>query len=32
VESVKPDDYQLVPLAAIAQLELFDVENFDKET
>jgi hypothetical protein len=32
VESVKPDDYQLVPLAAIAQLELFDVENFDRET
>jgi hypothetical protein len=30
VESVKPDDFQLVPLAAVAQLEFIDVENFDR--
>ena len=30
VESVQPDDFQLVPLAAVAQLEFIDVENFDR--
>jgi hypothetical protein len=32
VESVKPDDFQLVPLAAIEFLEFIDVENFDRQT
>jgi hypothetical protein len=29
VDSAKPENFQLLPLAAIARLELIDVENFD---
>ena len=32
VESVLPEDYQLLPIQAIAHLELIDVENFDTQT
>lgn len=32
VESVHPENFQLLPFAAIAHLELFDVENFDGQT
>ena len=32
VESVRPEDYQLLPIRAIAHLELIDVENFDTQT
>jgi hypothetical protein len=32
VESVLPENFQLLPLSAVAHLELIDVENFDSRT
>lgn len=32
VESMHPEDFQLLPFSAIAHLELIDVENFDGQT
>jgi hypothetical protein len=32
VESMHPENFQLLPFSAIAHLELIDVENFDGQT
>jgi hypothetical protein len=32
VESMQPENFQLLPFSAIAHLELIDVENFDGQT